>query len=159
MHESPCNSQRKCNSLLAAYSSCLFKNHLRGIGNIYPDSLILPHSPIVQRICSGRFFVGDHILQNLPRGPFCSSKDWIFSYLSFIEHDCNSTDGEDAKTTLQLIGRLKSHVSKFFPQDLEPSMLFHGDDNGILTGVVDWECASALPLWKACDFPSFLNST
>ena len=45
-------------------------------------------------------------------------------------------------------------------------MLFHDDldmddilvdDNGILTGVVDWECVSALPLWKACDFPPFLN--
>ncbi|KAN0086641.1 hypothetical protein V8E54_000329 [Elaphomyces granulatus] len=159
---------------LAAYSSCLFKNQLRGIGNIYPDSSILPHSPIVQRICSPRFFVGDSILRDLPRGPFCSSKDWIFSHLSFIEHDCNSfdsedSDSEDAKTTLQLIGRLKSHVSKFFPdcnQDLEPSMLDHGalimddilvDDNGILTGVVQWECASALPLWKACDFPEFLS--
>ena len=81
---------------LAAYSSCLFKNQLRGIGNIYPDSSILPRSPIVQRIVPPQFFVGVHILQDLPRGPFCSSKDWIFSYLSFIEHDCNSTDGEDA---------------------------------------------------------------
>ena len=32
------------------------------------------------------------------------------------------------------------------------------DDNGILAGVVHWECASALPLWKACDFPDFLSS-
>jgi hypothetical protein len=32
------------------------------------------------------------------------------------------------------------------------------DDNGILTGVVHWECASALPMWKACDFPDFLSS-
>jgi len=31
------------------------------------------------------------------------------------------------------------------------------DDNGILTGVVQWECASALPLWTACDFPYFLS--
>jgi hypothetical protein len=29
------------------------------------------------------------------------------------------------------------------------------DDNGILTGVVHWECAS---VWKACDFPDFLSS-
>jgi hypothetical protein len=26
-----------------------------------------------------------------------------------------------------------------------------------LTAVLDWECASALPLWKACSYPSFLR--
>ena len=31
-------------------------------------------------------------------------------------------------------------------------------NNGTLTGVVDWECVSAVPLWKACDYPSFLKS-
>ncbi|KAN0081905.1 Phosphotransferase enzyme family domain containing protein [Elaphomyces granulatus] len=169
-----------------AYSSCLFKNQLCGIGNIYPDSSILPRSPVVKRIVSMQFFWGDHILQDVPRGPFCSGRDWIFSYLSFNEHDCNSilakyenradlgSDDEDeiddAMRTLQIINRLKSHVSEIFPdcdQDLEPSMLFHDDlnqhnilvdDNGILTGVVDWECVSALPLWKACDYPCFLES-
>lgn len=47
-------------------------------------------------------------------------------------------------------------------------MLFHDDlnqhnilvdDRGVLTGVVDWECLSALPLWRACDYPSFLEGT
>jgi len=45
-------------------------------------------------------------------------------------------------------------------------MLFHDDlskhnilvdDSGALAGVVDWECVSALPLWKACYYPSFLE--
>jgi Phosphotransferase enzyme family len=107
-------------------------------------------------------------------------------HLIFNEHDCNSifaqyenradlsSDDEDeideAMRTLQIINRLKPHVSEIFPdcdQDLEPSMLFHDDlnkhnilvdDNGILTGVVDRECVSALPLWKACDYPCFLES-
>lgn len=50
--------------------------------------------------------------------------------------------------------------------DSEPSMIFHHDlsrhnilvdDNGELTGVLDWECVSAVPLWKACSYPSFLE--
>lgn len=31
------------------------------------------------------------------------------------------------------------------------------DENGTLTGVLDWECVSAVPLWKACSYPSFLT--
>jgi hypothetical protein len=52
------------------------------------------------------------------------------------------------------------------PSDTEPSMFYHDDlylhnilvdDSGTLTGVVDWECVSALPLWKACCYPDFLE--
>ena len=131
-----------------------------------------------------QFLWGDHILQSNPRGPFYSSRDWIIARLSFDEHDCNSNltklgsknrlsateedNVEDAKEPLQLIRRLKNHPSEFFPVDsenAEPSMLFHDDlskhnilinDEGALTGVVDWECVSALPLWKACYYPAFL---
>src|SRR4051812_9252639 len=85
-----------------------------------------------------------HILQDIPRGPFQSSKNWISSCLSFSEYDCSSTlakyenrddlssddegDVEDAERTLRIIKTLKSHVNEFFSdcgQDLEPSMLFH----------------------------------
>ncbi|KAI0437060.1 phosphotransferase enzyme family-domain-containing protein [Xylaria telfairii] len=31
------------------------------------------------------------------------------------------------------------------------------DDNGILTGVVDWQCIPCLPLHEACQFPAFLQ--
>ncbi|OJJ46198.1 hypothetical protein ASPZODRAFT_133198 [Penicilliopsis zonata CBS 506.65] len=30
---------------------------------------------------------------------------------------------------------------------------------GELAGVLDWECVSALPLWKACDYPAFLQES
>lgn len=33
------------------------------------------------------------------------------------------------------------------------------DRDGNITGVVDWECVSALPLWRACAFPEFLDGT
>jgi Ser/Thr protein kinase RdoA (MazF antagonist) len=48
----------------------------------------------------------------------------------------------------------------------EPSILFHGDlsmqnilvdDDGKIIGIVDWECVSALALWKACQLPELLE--
>lgn len=66
---------------LAIFSSTLFRKQFRGIGNIYSSSAsqssCSDDPPQVERIVSMEFFSGDHILQNVPRGPFRSSKDWI----------------------------------------------------------------------------------
>ncbi|KLU87237.1 hypothetical protein MAPG_06238 [Magnaporthiopsis poae ATCC 64411] len=176
---------------VAVYYADAFGSQLRGIGNIYPDAsstLQNEEPPAVQRIVSMQFFWGDHIQQDVPRGPFRSSGEWISAYLSLSEHDCRSTlakhesgDGstrdddavedavEDAQRTLDIIAKLKPSVSDVFPccgQDVEPSVLLHDDlsqhnilvdKDGCLTGVVDWEFVSALPVWKACTYPSFLE--
>lgn len=224
---------------LAASSACLFRNQLRGIGNIYGETSVVDNStpseqilpprelintkisvpakgsapnagsspttknsgallfnppdngspagalPDVGRIVSMLFFWDSHIHQDIPRGPFRSSKDWITARLSFNENDCHSalnkhsagdldSDAEDevdvAKRTLKIIDNLKSLLPLVFPtdddDDSEPSMIFHTDlsrhnilvdDNGKMTGVLDWECVSAVPLWKACSYPSFLE--
>ncbi|KAJ5164576.1 uncharacterized protein N7500_006406 [Penicillium coprophilum] len=223
---------------LAASSACLFRNQLRGIGNIYGKPSPIERStsseknlpyrelvdtkisnsakeyesddgsaaigknsgallsnasvkgslegtlPAVDRIVSMQFFWDSHIRQDVHRGPFRSSKDWIIARLLFNENDCHSalnkysagdldSDAEDevegATRTLQTIESLKSLLPLVFPaesHDLEPSMIFHDDisrhnilldDSGKLTGLLDWECVSAVPLWKACDYPSFLE--
>ncbi|XHF98727.1 hypothetical protein AWENTII_002266 [Aspergillus wentii] len=196
----------------AAYSSCLFRNQLQGIGNIYGiassinDSTLsqatgpagnpansnssplsekehLPTGlPEVGRIVSMNFFWGSHILQDVHRGPFTFSSDWITSRLSLRETDCQSTldnlpasdlesddedDADDAIRKLEIIGKLKTLLPSFFPPNEgnpEPSVLVHEDlssrnilvhDNGELAAILDWECVSALPLWKACYFPAF----
>ena len=164
----------------AEYSSCLFKRQLNSIGNIYTTS-----PPQVGRIVSMEFFWGDHIRQDIRRGPFPSSRDWMEARLALSEYDCRSTmakypnrsgldsddedELDDAERTLRIIKRLSPLVDQIFPSgqsDQEPSMLFHDDlsmhnilvaDSGALAGVVDWECVSALPLWKACYYPSFLQ--
>ena len=76
---------------------------------------------------------------------------------------------EDATRTLQIIDNLKSLLPLVFPtnnDDPEPSLVFHHDlskhnilvdGNGELTGFLDWECVSALPLWKTCSYPLFLD--
>jgi hypothetical protein len=86
----------------AAYSSCLFRNQFQGIGNIYSaasalgdvplaeatlpdgDSACSTKSPLpelsrgspqVDRNVSMHFFWGSHILQNVHRGQYDSSRD------------------------------------------------------------------------------------
>ncbi|KAL8414515.1 hypothetical protein RB594_005665 [Gaeumannomyces avenae] len=71
---------------------------------------------------------------------------------------------------LGITARLKSSIRNFFPcwgLDSESSVLLHDDlsqhnilidQDGSLTSVVDWECVSAVPLWKACAYPSFLEA-
>lgn len=163
----------------AEYSSCLFKKQLGRIGNIYAASPLQ-----MGRIVSMHFFWGDHIHQKVCRGPFASSKDWIKARLALSESDCllimskhpvrtglNSDDEDaldDAERTLRIVERLQPLVDQIFSSSQsseETSMLFHDDlskhnilvhDNGTVSGVVDWECVSALPLWKACYYPSFL---
>ncbi|KAJ5476806.1 hypothetical protein N7475_002535 [Penicillium sp. IBT 31633x] len=205
---------------LAVNSACLFKNQLRGIGNIYGGSrsTTAPKSspsrelvntelsnpakarasadipnvpgngpsevalPDVGRIVSMEFFWGSHIRQDIYRGPFRSSNDWITTRLMLSQSDCDSTldkhsagdldrddenEIEDATRTLQIVKRRQIIIPLVFPtdtDDLEPSIIFHDDlskhnilvnDNGELSGILDSECVSALPLWKACDYPSF----
>ncbi|ELR04706.1 hypothetical protein GMDG_01564 [Pseudogymnoascus destructans 20631-21] len=116
------------------------------------------------------FFWGDHIHQDVSRGPFSSTRNWMDARLALSEHDCRSTltkysdrngidtDDEDAlddaQRTLNIVNRLKALVGQIFSighLEDEPSMLFHDDlsqhnilvdDGGALTGVLDWECVS-----------------
>ncbi|KAL2757260.1 hypothetical protein ACRALDRAFT_2051251 [Sodiomyces alcalophilus JCM 7366] len=167
---------------LAEYSSTMFENQLRGIGNIYTSE----SSPEVGRIVSMHFFWGDRIRRVAHRGPFSSSTEWIHARLALVKDECLSTltkysatspldsdeedDLEGAERTLAIIERLTPFIDRIFPccgrEGGEPSMVFHDDlsrhnilmVDGQLGGVVDWECVSALPLWRACDFPSFLKA-
>lgn len=170
---------------LAAFSATLFQHRLHGIGNIYPEMCTNDTSPDVDRIVSMDFFWGGRIHLNIDRGPFHSSKDWLLARLLLSEHDCRSTlatyrsksdldsddesDIDDATRTMGIIEKLKLVVPLVFStdqRDQEPSMLLHDDlsrnnvltnDDGELSGILGWECVSALPLWKACDFLSFLE--
>ena len=164
----------------------LFRQPMKGIGNIYSASSKKEVAPKVGRIVSMQFFWGNHIHQDVPRGPFSSSREWILTRLALYEYECcaslkrhereerdgmNSDDEdelESAERTLDIVTRLKPLVDRIFPADQpgeEQSVFLHHDlsnhnvfvdDEGALTGLLDWEYVSAVPLWKACDFPSFL---
>ncbi|KFY04525.1 hypothetical protein O988_00715 [Pseudogymnoascus sp. VKM F-3808] len=167
----------------------LFRRPLRGAGNIYSSSEEGGRPPEVGRIVSMQFFWGDHIHQDVSRGPFSSSREWLLTRLGLYEYECQASlakyegmerggmesddedELEDAERTLDIVARLKVVVDKIFPagqnqQGDEASLFFHDDlsnrnilvdDDGALTGVLDWEGVSAVPRWKACFIPSFLK--
>ncbi|KJZ78297.1 hypothetical protein HIM_02335 [Hirsutella minnesotensis 3608] len=166
---------------LAQYAAASFKHQMRGIGNIFLKSRESSgegdKSTTVGRIVSMQFFWGDRLRQNVARGPFASSRDWMAAQLDLNKLECQSTlassqdedEVEDAERTLAIVQRLQDVLARIFPNssaDTEPSVLFHDDlsrhnilvdEAGALTGVLDWECVSALLLWKACSYPEFLT--
>ncbi|KAM0414695.1 hypothetical protein ACHAPT_013457 [Fusarium lateritium] len=168
----------------ASFAACLYRNQLSGIGNIYPP-VSSTHTPTTRRIVSMPFFWGDHIHIDINRGPFRHSKEWMATRLQLdeatyaavlakypagVELDSDAEDEvDDAMRTITISTKLQGLLDRVFPEEStaeEPTMLCHTDlslsnilvDNaGKLTGVVDWECVSALPLWKACSYPFFLE--
>ncbi|KAH7255443.1 uncharacterized protein BKA55DRAFT_662582 [Fusarium redolens] len=129
------------------------------------------------RMISHEFFEGDHLTYDIPRGPFLSTHDWLSAVLAIIirhqnlvlEKSKDEDDIEDAEEILPIAQSLLAYLPKVFPPDLsrpEPSALHHHDlhldnilvdEQGELTAVIDWECVSALPLWKARQVPKFLD--
>ncbi|KAF1940271.1 kinase-like protein [Clathrospora elynae] len=172
---------------LAVYQSQLFAKQFRRIGNLFhsdnstgekceglqqgSESFVL--GPIVSLV----FFWGDHLTHDVSRGPFDTSHDWLQSRLEFVRVDQelilkasdDEDDIEDAEFTKELAGLLTQAIPDVFSARLseaEPSVLFHNDlsmqnilvdGDGKLTAVIDWECVSAVPLWRACQFPQFLE--
>ena len=98
------------------------------------------------------------------------------SYIaSHAGQDIDSDDDEaeyleTAERALPLVKKLQAHISDVFGEEqtdgkAEASILWHDDldvhnimvdSEGTLTGVVGWECVSAVPLWLACEYPGFL---
>lgn len=188
---------------IARFCASSFKNQLKAIGNIYdipsaaqnqettenqPQTADQTGSPLtvaapqVGRIVSLEFLWGSRIHQDVPRGPFTSSKDWIHARLTIIECECHEilakypgggNNGDErieidnATRALDIINKLKPLIPIVFPsidQEPESTMIFPNDllignilvnDSGVLTGVTGWECVSALPLWKGCSIPYF----
>lgn len=128
----------------------------------------------VGQMVSKDFFWGERFAQDVPRGPFESSADWLSSRLRILETEridflMRSNDraiNAEVESALQSIRRLQRLVSKVFRSETEETVLslshltFENvfvDDAGALTCLTDWECVPVLPLWKACDLPSFLQ--
>ncbi len=83
------------------------------------------------------------------------------------EEQADPDDVEDARDTQTLISQLLTYMPEGFPLS-EPlgECAVHHDDisgenilvhiHGKIQALVDWECVSCVPLWKARQFPTFL---
>ncbi|KAK7935554.1 hypothetical protein PG985_001049 [Apiospora marii] len=147
---------------------------LRGIGTLGTDT----DFDVPGRIVSFPFVEGDCYDYDVPRGPFRSSHDWLQSRLQIIqlkkleeiEHAEDDEDEELARDGLKASQYLKSILPKISAPsqtcDAEPTAICHHDlsemnimvdDQGHITGIIDWECVSAMPSWMITNAPAFLR--
>ncbi|KAM0355121.1 hypothetical protein ACHAPU_000981 [Fusarium lateritium] len=132
------------------------------------------------RIVSVPFFKGTRMAYP-DCGPFPDSATWIRARLDLQLQDAidiiskyciqngqgpvTKVEQANATRTLDLIKHLQLLIDPITFGTSEQTVLHHDDlhANNILAhpmgkiqGIVDWECVSAVPLWKACSFPKFL---
>lgn len=139
--------------------------------------LVNKRTPVVGPLVSHFIFQCDHAPQDFPRGPFTTSEAWLRARLELAladqetipKYSDEKDDIKDAHSTREVIERLLRLLPSIFPplsRESGQSVLFHGDlsfqnilvdGNGKLTGIVDWDFISAVPLWKACQLPYFLQ--
>ncbi|KAM0354878.1 hypothetical protein ACHAPU_000714 [Fusarium lateritium] len=158
---------------LAGYHAHLMNtSNFRTIGTLK----VTNSQPVPGRISSIMFFLGSHFDYDIPRGPFSSSHDWLHSYISIIFQDQieNINEAEDEEDTKyaqfndRVARKLLALLPKIFPpiqnppertvlwhQDLQLSNIMVDEKNSI-TGIIDWECVSALPYWVTTELPKFL---
>ena len=163
---------------LAFHCAAMHKHRFNAIGNIYPDpEPSSPRSglPEIKKIVSVPFLYGQGTSERAPRGPFGRSQDWLMAQLLVKEEVATNdmknaeddSDREDAENTLKIVKQLKTLLPDFFPTYVaEATVLRHSDlgahnilvsKEGHLTAVLDWECVSAVPLWKACNLPKIFD--
>jgi hypothetical protein len=156
----------------------LFEHRFNKIGKIFKsESDETSGAFTLDHIVSIVFFSGDHLIHSVSRGPFTSSHDWLKARLQFVLNDqqrildtsCDEDELEDAERTLTLAKKLLELLPTIFLPNVsasESTMLFHDDlsmnnilvdENGQLTAVLNWECVSFVPLWRACQFPRLLE--
>ncbi|KAI5917578.1 kinase-like domain-containing protein [Camillea tinctor] len=140
---------------IAAYATSAFEKQFTwGIGNMYPG----------------------------PAGASNTSpqigETWTASRLRLLYSDLmfrmRELKNEDHRQTMMemlvLVERLEALEGRFFhgTKTPVPTMLWHDnisldnllvDENGVLCGVLDWQCVSCLPLHDTCQFPAFLQQS
>ncbi|KAF5667191.1 altered inheritance of mitochondria mitochondrial [Fusarium heterosporum] len=159
---------------MAGYHAHLMNTStFQGIGTLK----IQNSQPVPDRKSSMMLFWGSHFDFDIPRGPFRSSYDWLQSYVSIIikeeaEEIAAATDEEereDAERKGRIARKLDQLLPKIFSatQDLPERTVIWHDDLGLqnimldeknsLTGIIDWECVSAMPYWVTTQLPKFLH--
>ncbi|KAK8065934.1 hypothetical protein PG997_012681 [Apiospora hydei] len=148
---------------------------LRGIGTLGTEKTF----DVPGRIVTFPFIRGDCYDYDVPRGPFRSSHDWLDSHLQLIclqkqeeiEHAEDDEDKALAMAGLEAAQQLMCALPKIFPPsptyDHERTAIYHHDlsemnimvdEQGNITGIVDWECVCALPSWVITRPPVFIHN-
>ncbi|CAM1508008.1 Fc.00g048560.m01.CDS01 [Cosmosporella sp. VM-42] len=167
---------------LARIYSEMFENKLRGIGNIYPKSHLSEQGqkatggpPPVERIVSAPFIWADRRHQNISRGPFSTSKEWLSTRLLLAERECRhrfyhlqqlakesrsqddpvevegeNLSRENLRKAFNIISRLQKQLNILFQQTNsgpETSVIFHDDLYGCNVLADDEKGLTAVVNW------------
>lgn len=181
------DAKEKLVGQLAKHQAQLFAIRFQQIGNIVPLShrskatseacSEIHGSYGLSCLVSMVYFWGDHHLYGVSRGPFKNSYEWLQSRLELALKDqdriLRTSDDEDDIEDAEFARDLAERISQILPDIFKPesktsesNVLFHDDlsmqnilvdQDGTLSAVVDWECVSAVPLWRACQFPHLLE--
>ncbi|KAI1371642.1 kinase-like domain-containing protein [Hypoxylon crocopeplum] len=156
---------------IAEYYNEMFERQYISIGNLFPGA-IGDHPELhatIGPLVAPEFYWAEHYSYVVNRGPFRNSFDWLEVRLDMKRRDCRkvaSSNPNVTNRTERIIKRLTRLCNTLFASTLtEPTTLINLDlsarniimSGNELNGVIDWECASVMPLWKACELPRFLQ--
>ncbi|KAI0451395.1 phosphotransferase enzyme family-domain-containing protein [Xylaria acuta] len=149
---------------IAAFSASAFgRPFYEGIGSILKTS-----SNSNSRVHGKRATLGHD------RGPFSEISDWMRCRLRFassnltlrLDDATNANEREALQRMTSPTGSGRETVLDNARMRPAITMLCHDglsldniliDDDGVFTGVLDWQCIPCLPLHEACQFPVFLQ--
>jgi len=162
---------------IAEFQSQLVTPRFESIGTLIPAEYGAAHDsdidPVPGHMVHPFFFEGDKVhfsfedkftLDEMPRGPFSSSHDWLSALLKPVAL-AHQTPLDQKK----LAKRLLAMVPKIFPVlDVSPTIIARNnmslsniivdEDDGSIAGIVGWSSATASPMWMECHIPAFLAS-
>ncbi|KAI0856829.1 phosphotransferase enzyme family-domain-containing protein [Xylaria cubensis] len=165
---------------IAAFSVSAFRQPFHeGIGSIFKTNSNLNNHAYVIDHCRGPFSEISDWMQ-------CRLKFASSDLTSRLDNPANANEKETLQRMLDVTIRIEKLMPQFLstygktastgsdmetvPDNAETrptaTMLYHDclsldnilvNDDGILTGVIDWQCIPCLPLHEACQFPAFLQ--
>ncbi|KAL3290744.1 kinase-like protein [Colletotrichum asianum] len=128
------------------------------------------------RVVDYVFFCGNNYNYDIPRGPFESSQEWLKSLLNIIivekTAEAENAETESDKDEPEAIAEVERKLLTVLPivfRDSEPSQQTVPwspitdlediliDDDGNITGLVNWNCVSTMPSWFLTQMPLFLD--
>ncbi len=158
---------------LARHQAELLKHEFHKIGNLHNQG----KKTAVDQLVSLSSYQGHHVTNRAVRGPFMSSHEWLKARLQcvlaeqqhVIDTSCDEDEMEDAEFAHKLAQQLYELLPTVFlsyASATEVTVLAHRnlsihnifiDGGGKLSKIMEWECVSAMPVWRACRLPQLFE--
>ncbi|KAI1491573.1 hypothetical protein F5X96DRAFT_630994 [Biscogniauxia mediterranea] len=153
---------------LARIYAAAFRNPLRSIGNLHPNcgvatSLLRPYEENAKRSLDLCYRLSKLIDRYFPPEVtnMNSDSDTMITKPQAHQHDQNGNGNENR--SLEVLQ--PPSPARPLSSDAEPTVITHSgltrstifvDAQNNISGIEAWDCATALPLWEACQLPLFL---